>query len=143
MSVQLMEALTASGFGAADAVIAAKVTQKLPGNIPMSVGFEAAGILVGMFGQKFGLGADIRDPIMISALALGGARAARLGMAGKLFQPSQWGSVGGDGGGDSGYAAAASVPVLPASRAPGVRRIGGRGGYGIYPYQEEMGGVAG
>jgi hypothetical protein len=138
-----MESLTAVGFGAADAVVGAKVTKKLPGNISAQVALEGAGILFGLFGQKLGFGADVRDPVMISALALAGARGAKLAMAGNLFKPGQWSSVGGYDGFAAGGAAGA---VIPAGRnwAPGVRRLG-RGGMGtasIYNAYPETGGIA-
>jgi len=160
---EVVESLTAAGFGAADAAIAAKVTQKLPGNLSMSFGFEVAGVLAGVYGGKLGLGEKSRDPIMFAALGALGARAARLAMAGKLFQFSQWG-VGGEQGGDggmsdgSGAAAAAGgdgwgggAPAVPFARvyggarnAPGVRQLPGRGGsFGIYPSTTEAAGVAG
>lgn len=144
MSVQLMESITAAGFGAAEQLIDSKVKQTLPGGIPMGVGLEVGGILFGLFGQKFGASASLRDPIMISALALAGARAVRLQQAGKLFQPSQWAAVGGGGDGSYGgdpYSNAAAGGL--SSRAPGVRRLG-RGGQGmdIYGGYAETGGVA-
>lgn len=166
MGFELVESLTAAGFGAADAAIAAKVTQKLPGNLSMSFGWEIAGVLAGVYGNKVGLGEKTRDPIMFAALGALGARAARLAMAGKLLQPSQWGvggagdGIGGDGGMSDGSGAAASggdafggpAPALGAvyrgpSNAPGVRLLAPRGGmggsFGLLPSTTEAAGVAG
>ncbi len=166
MAFELVESLTAAGFGAADAAIAAKVTQKLPGKLSMSFGFEVAGVLAGVYGGKLGLGEKSRDPIMFAALGALGARAARLAMAGKLFQFSQWGVGGaGDGAGGDGFALSDSsgaavsggdgwgggAPAVPFSRiyggarnAPGVRMLPGRGGsFGLYPSTTEIAGTAG
>jgi hypothetical protein len=154
--IEIIEGATAAAFGAADAAIAARVTQKLPGNLSMAFGWEVGGVLLSQFGRHVGVGRNISDPIGFVALGLLGARAARLGMAGKLFQPSQWGVGGEAAGGVADYAAGGGAPVaLPASRlyggarnAPGVRLLGrggdGMGGsFALYPSSTEASGVAG
>jgi hypothetical protein len=138
-----MESLTAVGFGVVYDQVATRVTQKLPGGISADVGVLAAGALIGFFGQKVGLGADVRDPILMGTLALAGAKGSRLARAGTLMKPSQWGSAV---GGYDGFAAGGAAPAVAAGRnwAPGVRRLG-RGGMGmqsIYNAYPESGGVA-
>ena len=157
VAVEIIEQLTAAGFGAADAAIAAKVTQKLPGNLSMAFGWELAGVATMLFGRRVGIGREISDPVGLVALGLLGARASRLAMAGKLTQPSQWG-VGGDGaggdsfGGDTDFAAGGGAPVqvVPSSRlyggarnAPGIRQIGRGGSFALLPATTEARGVAG
>jgi hypothetical protein len=141
VSIQLLEGLTAAGVGAADAAISDKAGNG-PGGIPWGAYFEGGAIAVGMFGQMVGLGADIRDPVGIAGLALAGRRATKLAMAGKLFTPSAWAGVGGDGGGGDFMLGAPPARNM----APGVRVLGAggaRGGYPLYPYSSEMPGVAG
>jgi hypothetical protein len=137
--VEIIEGVTNLAAGAAREVIATKVTQKLPGNISMVVGYEAALVAAGLWGGAVGLGRELRDPLMMSGLTLLGARSAKLAMAGKLFTPSEWGA---GGGGDNGVGA----PIdMPSRLAPGVRQLGmGRGGsFGLYPQTREGAGVAG
>ena len=155
MSVEIIEGATAAAFGAADAAIAAKVTQKLPGNLSMAFGWELAGVAAGMFGKSVGLGREISDPVFLVALGLLGARASRLAMAGKLFQPGQWGQ-GGDGsdgtaaaGGAYDMGGGGPLQLAPsrvyggARNAPGVRMLGRGGSFGLYPSTTEARGVAG
>jgi hypothetical protein len=140
-----MEAGLAVGFGAADAAITKKVTGTGPGKIPWSVYFEAAGIALGFFGGTLGLGADVRDPVLISSLALAGQRATRYAMAGVLTNPAGWAGAGGDGGDGGPYFPAGGASV-PSFRASGAGRSAGRLGRGGYPVQivaKEAGGVAG
>lgn len=144
-----MEGLTGAAAGAGNAVIAAKVQKRLPGNIPMHVGYKAGLIAVGLWGQHLGLGADVRDPAFMAGLALAGDFAARAAMQNKL-SPSQWAAVGGEGGDGSGFSfggdgQGGQAKVLPGVRnmAPSIRRIG-RGGFGLdlYPGVADQGGVA-
>lgn len=139
---RLLEGGVALAFGAADAAVTAKVSGTGPGKVPWPVYLEGAGIAAGFFGGSIGIPAEARDSLLLSALALAGARVTRLAMAGKLAQgPAAWGgdgdtypalvASGGDGmgGGFSG-----------ASRA---RLLGRGGGFSLYPVTQEAPGVAG
>jgi len=140
MAVRLVESAIAAGFGAGDALIQAKVKTKGPGNIPWGVIYEASGIAVGFFGDKVGLGADVRDSVLLASMALAGARLTRVSLAGNLAKgPSAW---GGDFMSDPGGAAGGGAAV-PAH--PSVRLLAGHGGDslpGTYPVMESPG-VAG
>lgn len=138
----MVESGIAVGFGAADALITAKVTGAGPGRIPWPVYFEAAGVAAGFFGDKVGIPTEVRDVVGISALALAGSRLARVAMAGNLAKgPSAWGgdytlpaatSTGGGGGG-----------ALPSSRR-NIRQLPGMGGVSTWDLTaSEAPGVAG
>lgn len=152
MGVRMLEGGVALGFGAGDALIAAKVAGMGPGGIPWPVYYEAAGIAAGLFGSKLGIPAEVGDVAMIAALSLGGARLTRSALAGKLMVgPKAWGgdAHGGDYSGgylDGGVATGGVAFATPRSiRAlPG---IAGRGGgwsvSGGYVPLAEAPGVAG
>ena len=146
--IRLTHGAVAFGFGAADALVTSRLTKLGPGGIPFSVYLEAAGVVAGVWGDKVGLNADVRDPLLLSALGLAGARLTRATLSNKLMAgPRAWGgdylSAGGDG--DYSMLAAGGSPALVA--APGrVRLLPGRavgGSIGIYPAQQEMAGIAG
>lgn len=141
--IRLGHGAVAVGFGAIDAVVSAKVAQA-PLGVPAPVWLEGLGVAAGWFGGKVGIDADIRDPLLVSSLALAGSRLTRVAMAGKLAQgPRAW-------GGDMD-AAAAALPAaggrgsLPAGR-PAVRALGPGavgGSLSLYPPLQERSGVAG
>jgi hypothetical protein len=140
VSVQLLEAGINGAFGAADAAIAAKAGVG-PGGIPWSAYLEGAGLALGFFGGGLGVGSDIRDPVLMSALTMAGYRATKLQMAGKLFKPKEWAGVGGDGsswdfGGQTLY------PQFPPMLGAGGGRLG-RGGYPVSTTGAEPPGIAG
>ena len=137
-----MEAGLAVGIGAADAAIAKKVTGTGPGKVPWAVYFEAAGIAAGVFGGTLGLGSDIRDPILISSLALAGQRATRYAMAGVLMNPAGWAGAGGDGDSGAYFPAGGYAPPVPALTGAHRALPMGRGGYPIGIIAKEPGGVA-
>jgi hypothetical protein len=150
--VRMTEAAVAVGFGAADALVAAKVKGLGPGKIPWPVYLEGAGIAAGLFGDKVGIGTEIRDSVLFASLTLAGSRVTRVAMAGALLKgPAAWGGAGGDptyslsagqGGdqlSDGAGGGTRSVRLLAGRRAPS----GGVGGASIYPAMSEMAGVAG
>lgn len=156
MAVRLLHGGVALGFGAADAFVSSKVAQMGPGGIPFSVYLEAAGVVAGIWGDKVGVSADVRDPLLLSALGLAGARLTRAAMANKLMAgPKAWGgdpfygtSTGGDfnsvGGMYDGSGGAAQTPAIAARSVrllPGRAAVGG--GYSLYPASQEAPGVAG
>lgn len=137
----MVESGLAVGFGAADALITAKVRGAGPGRIPWPVYFEAAGVAAAFFGDKVGITGEVRDVVGISALALAGSRLARVAMAGNLAKgPSAWGgdynlpaATGGGGGGQA----------LPSSRR-NIRQLPGMGGVSTWDLTaSEAPGVAG
>lgn len=150
--VKFTEAAVAVGFGAADALVASKISRTLPGGISAVTALEIGGVAVGLWGDKLGLSAEIHDPIFFSSAALLGARLTRAASAGKLLAgPSAWGGVGGD----PTYAlsaGAAGGDMLPSGGVPSrsVRLLAGRragsaavGGASVYPAISESPGVAG
>ena len=130
-------------------MVAAKVARMGPGGIPFPVYYEAAGLALGFFGDKVGVGAEIRDTVLVSSLALLGSRVARAGLAGKLMAgPKAWGGEGdgyaniGAGGGEGGDYDLGGVPGGGRSRVrmlPGARG----GGFSVWPVSQEAPGVAG
>jgi hypothetical protein len=146
--IRLLHGGIALGFGAVDALVSSKVTQA-PAGIPASVILEGVGVAAGLWGDKVGLDADVRDPLLLGALAMAGARLTRAAAAGKLMAgPKAWGgdpfystSTGGDFA-DPGMGGARSMPAPPAVRVlPG--QVARGGGYQLYPASQEAPGVAG
>lgn len=141
-AVRLLHGGVAIAVGAADALVTANVKQMGPGGIPFPVYLEAGAIVLGLVGDKVGVPSDARDALLISGLALGGARLTRVAAKGSLMAgPKAW---GGDFTGDPGTGGAPSQQI-PAR--PGVRLLPSRaqagGGFGIYPATQEASGIAG
>jgi hypothetical protein len=145
MGIRIAEGGIAVGFGAADALVTAKITTKGPGNIPWPVYLEGAGIAAGFFGEKVGLPVEVRDTVMVSALALAGARLTRVAMAGNLAKgPSAW---GGDynlpAAAASGAGGGGNTPLLGGGRR-NIRALPGVGGVSTWDAGAfEQPGVAG
>lgn len=150
--IRLIHGGVALGFGAADALISAKVGQSGPLGVPVPVYLEGAAIAAGLWGDKVGLSADVRDPLLLSALGLAGARLTRVAIRGQLTQgPRAWGGdldVSADAagrGGEGGGGRSAAIAQLPARS--GVRMLPGRaavgGAFSLYPGAQESAGVAG
>lgn len=135
-----MEGGIALAVGAGDALVAAKVGGTAPGGIPWPVAYELGGVLVGIIGGKVGVPTEARDTVLLSSLALLGARGARVAMAGKLLSgPAAWGGVNtadAVGGGSHTMTAGAKRPQLVAAA-----RGGGPGGW--YAPTSEAAGVVG
>lgn len=143
----MVEGGVAVGFGAADALIAAKVTGTGPGRVPWPVYFEAAGIAAGFFGDKVGIPTEVRNTAMVSALALAGARLTRVALAGRLAQgPSAWGGdfiAGASGDPSLASGGGGSTPLLGGGRR-NIRALPGMGGVSTWDSSAfEAPGVAG
>lgn len=148
--IRLIHGGVALGFGAADALISAKVATSGPFGVPVPVLLEGAAVAAGLWGDKVGLPADVRDPLLLSALGLAGARLTKVALRGQLASgPRAWGgdldlaADAGGRGGDAGRSGA--IAQLPARS--GVRMLPGRvavgGAFSLYPGAQESAGVAG
>jgi hypothetical protein len=139
MAIRMLdtEHLTAVAFGAGDALVTGKVTGSGPGGIPWPVLYEGAGVVAGFFGEKVGIPAQVRDSVLISSLALAGARLTRAALAGKLMSgPKAWGgdhAYGGDysslsdgsgGGGQAVLPGPARLRVMNQARGGGFSLTG-------------------
>jgi hypothetical protein len=147
VSVRLLEGGLAIAVGAGDAFVASKTTGTGPGKIPWSLYYEGGGVAVGLFGGMAKVPVEMRDAILLSSLTLIGVRAAKYGMAGKLFQPQGWAAIGGEGGaGFGGDGGMGGDGVGGAAGRPGVRVLptaARGGGFSILPITQEAPGIAG
>jgi hypothetical protein len=146
--IRFMHGGIALAVGAGDALVTSKVTGTGPGGIPWAVYFESAAVAAGIFGGKIGIDADVRDPLLLSGLALAGARLTRVAAVGKLMSgPKAWGGEGGDFGSADASLASGGRGIAAIAGRPAVRLLPGRAAVGgsisLYPAQQEMAGVAG
>lgn len=148
MSIKLVEGAVAAGFGAADALVAAKVKGTGPGGIPWAVLLEGAGIAIGLVGEKVGIQSEVRDPILFASLTLAGARLSRAASSGNLMSgPKAWGGVAADtyrpamGAGGGGGAAFRDGSTANLRLLPG--RTAGMGPFTTSPTLFEAAGVTG
>lgn len=125
-----MHRIVAVGVGAADALAAAKIPQA-PLGVPAPVWLEALAVGLGFWGERVGIRGQSKDALLVSGLALAGARLTRVAMTGKLAAgPRAWGGDNTAAVGGSTQLTIASVPRyapvasrqaatgLPASLAP-------------------------
>jgi hypothetical protein len=142
--IRLTEGAVALAVGAADAFIEDKGNG--PGGIPWVVLLDGVALLGGLFGEKVGLGPEIRDPMAFAALAVAGARLTDAAQAGKLAAgPKSWGAS--LGAYSSGVGAANLPPSLPANAAASIRLLPGRSAsqsaFSMSPTLFESAGVTG
>jgi hypothetical protein len=142
--IRLTEGAVAVGLGAADAFI--EDHGNGPGGIPWVVYLEAVALAAGLFGEKVGLGTEIRDPLAFAGLTLAGSRLTDAAQAGKLAAgPRAWGSS--LGAYSSGLGAMNAPPNLPANAAASIRLLPGRSAsqsaFSMSPTLFEAAGVTG
>lgn len=142
--IRIVEGAVAVGLGAADAFI--EDHGNGPGGIPWVVYLEGLALAGGLFGDKLGLDAEIRDPLAFASLTLLGSRLTDAAQAGKLAMgPTAWGAS--LGAYSSGLGAMNTPPSLPANAAASIRLLPGRSAsqsaFSMSPTLFESAGVTG
>lgn len=144
--IRLVEGAVAAGVGAADAFISDKAGAG-PGGIPWNVLYEGGVLAVGLFGDKLGISAEIRDPMAFAGITIAARRLVKAADAGTLAQgPKAWGATA-RGAYSSGVAAANTPPSLPYNAAASIRLLPGRSAtqsaFSMSPTLFEAAGVTG